>query len=1099
LFRNGDRGLYVASGSAGFKTFAARAELYVDILLRRFALWVKPAETFDPAGSHVFFDVAADGAADHWNRIRVAYESGELVFRIADETAEDRSAEVRATTALSTGVWHKIEALWAGADPGRMALMLDGRLVGSYHPSGAEAESTGLPDEEWIARVANYLEDADAEGVRETKKSAIADPPPGPKTVYGYGGCEFINRDESTNKLAFNRVHRGGATLAAALEQKYASQIPDIKEGDPPESVDPPLTAAGTEVPVADASGFPDEGYVRIDDEIIKYDGITTATDAAGTSYYKLAVDATAPGNGRGQDFGDTPATEFTSSAADHAAGAAVVCVSVELTSNAGYPMPHYVDIDDGVEDWFDLEGLDRNTCFVQVGEEWISYTHRAGTDFLVNAAAEKATRNASGGGTIETSSMRGAAGTAVDDQATGADVLPVYRVTSGGRIGGGDRVTLLDDDTSPGECEERVVARAEALSKGETLSAFTEFVPPALAIYVKKGERPVNARLAKFPSGWYTPQRYVAIGGPASGTGGAAEATIGEVLLSTYPWGSADTSLRLRGTTTNNHATPVVDGIATTDAGADLVFGTLDALFDADDSKEWQWADSDGMFGTGSWPLAGLLKVGDEALFYKVRWPHRIHRVSDSVARTRSPTVTAPGAIAATGNVVVGEDPIEAGFNPHGGYLVITSYKKTEHPGGTRELTTDPDTLQWLIDQGHITEEQRDQGTQDPETGDWTFTEDVPGSSSTSHKREYVFYSEIRADDPGPGEYTFVCAGSRHLYDSHTDEDGNPLPHDDPADSPPPTLTGRTVALSILGRARLGTTASEHPAGSRILPLPNVPATVMFASPFDENDQPIAAFQTDRIPVEDHGDFPPSGYLEIRDGGGGREIIYYTHKTEETVADSDPIRTRCFFNGVKHFRGRFGTTPIDLTGLERFDDVRDTSTEQMNAYKNEPQRQIRLFRPRFHDRMPLAIPVGEPEDNPRRYTPHADDDDLVFFRAKKSVRGATWKSIRWTADVPEGTAVVVLARLGDSPEWGRAGPVPWDEVDADSGRVIYLFDDPDAANTIDRTSDTIEVRVFFKFERGYDLSSWRVPALRSLTARYRSAANVLQSEELGF
>ncbi|MFW6107975.1 MAG: hypothetical protein ACOC70_02120, partial [bacterium] len=185
LFRNGDRGLWAGSGSPGLKTFAAPGKLLVDLDLHRIALWVKPAETFDPAGSHVFFDVAADGASDHWNRIRVAYEAGDLIFRIADEAAEDRSAEVRATTALSTDVWHKIEALWAWTDPGQMALMLDGRLVGSYHPSGAEAESTGLPGEEWIARVGNYLEDADAEGVRDTKKSAIADPPPGPKTVYG--------------------------------------------------------------------------------------------------------------------------------------------------------------------------------------------------------------------------------------------------------------------------------------------------------------------------------------------------------------------------------------------------------------------------------------------------------------------------------------------------------------------------------------------------------------------------------------------------------------------------------------------------------------------------------------------------------------------------------------------------------------------------------------------------------------------------------------------------------------------------------------------------------------------------------------------------
>ncbi len=1080
LFRNGDRGLYAADGAAPFRTFATAADPDVGAGLRRIVLWVKPADTFDPDASSVFLDFAAEEADDHWNRIRVAYEHGSLVFRIADEAIEPRSAEVRADVQLESGVWHQVEALWAGMEHGRMALMLDGRLVGSYHPSGAEAEHTGLPGERWIARVANFLADADEAGVRDTKQSEIADPPPGPKTVYGYGTCRFLNEDESTRRAEFHRVHRGGSSLSHPLGTAWATRI-DIPEQDPPKTE---IGADEMTIPVEDASDFPPQGYIRINNEIIRYASRTATT---------IEV---APG-GRGQDFGDNPATEFRSTAAEHEDGADVVCVSIPVGDNSGYPTPHHYDIPRDVEDWFGLEGLDTNTSFVHVGEEWISYTHRDESGFLVNVLADAAGRETEAGGTVRTSSMRAVLGSPLAAVSSGTDVLPVYRVTTGGRIGTGDRVTLLDDDARSHQCGEVVVGRAHARADGRTLVSFTEFIPTELSIYTWRAGRERNARLVKFPSGRYVQQRFAGIGSPVSGTGGPAESSIGSVQV--FEHRRSNTTLRMRGTTNDNHATPVSDGIATTGPGADLVIGTLDPMFNTDDSTEWRWAHHTGMFGTGSWPLIGYLKLGDEALFYKVRWPHDIRYTEAHGAETGSPQITVTGPIPATGNITANQNPIDAGFNPHGGYLVVSSYTTTEHAGGTRELTTDEATLQWLIEQEHLTEEQIEDGTYDEETGTWTFAREIGPWTSTSYNREYVFYSEIRADYPTQGEYTFVCSDGRHLYDSHTDNEGNPLGHDDPADSPSPTLTGRTVALSILGRARLGTAASPHPTGSRVLPMANLPATVMPASPYDEDGQPTPAFQTDRIPVEDHAAFPDSGYLEVRDGGGNREIIYYTHKTQEPVPGSDPPRERFFFNGVRRFRGRFGTTPIDLTGLERFDDVRDTSDGQAAKYAAEQRRHIRLFRPRFEDRMPLAIPADESPGTPRTYAPHSDEDDLVFFQAKRTVRGATWKSISWTAETPPNTRIVVLARLGDSPDWERVTPVRWDAAGETEGRLIFKFDDPDEANTIDRTADTIEVRAFFKFEMGYDISTWQVPTLEGLTVTYRSAADVLQSEELAF
>jgi hypothetical protein len=115
-------------------------------------------------------------------------------------------------------------------------------------------------------------------------------------------------------------------------------------------------------------------------------------------------------------------------------------------------------------------------------------------------------------------------------------------------------------------------------------------------------------------------------------------------------------------------------------------------------------------------------------------------------------------------------------------------------------------------------------------------------------------------------------------------------------------------------------------------------------------------------------------------------------------------------------------------------------------------------------------------------------------------VRGATWTSLDWEETLPPGTDIVVLARVGDSPDWATAQPVLWSAVNATSGRVLYQFDTPGDANTMTgAVGDTITVRVYFKFLPGYDLSTWALPTLRSLTLRYQAGPRVLESEVLDY
>jgi len=1089
LYRDGQPGLFI-TGDTSFRCFAQPTGIDVDNDdTRSLIIWVRPSGFFNYGGEHIFFDTGPADSTEHRDRIRLSYAQGKLIFRIADSALEPRSAEVRATVGQSRferNAWHRIEAVWSGMDIGRMALLLDGKLIGSYDPSGGEAEDTASPalaDEKWIARVGNYLtQQGEPGGVRGTQPGTSS-----PKSVYGYGLCKFVNQDASTRKSEFNKVHRGGATLARPVGTNRVATLRGA------------LSAAATVIQVPDATTLPKRGYVGIDGEIIKHTDwrlveVKDSDDNVIETYYELVLGDGAAA--RGRDFGDNLATRFETEPTDHAAGADVACVSIEVSDNASYPMPQVLHVPREVVDYFGLSGLDPGTCVVQVDDEWISYTHRAETTFLVNVRAAFPQVDS-----VQPISMRGAGGTEPAAHSEDAPVRPVYQVTTGGRPGAGDRVTIRHDGLDPSDHKEAVIKHAVA--GAATLVGFTGTIPGTHDLYIKKGSTARNAGFIKFPSGRYTPNRFVSIGGPVSGAGRRADATIGSVHLLEHDAGPA---ARIKES---------VNGSAT--GGFDLLIGSLDEFLEG--GTPWAW---NGEFGVDSWPLVGQIKIDDEAFVYKVRYPHNIAHDETRGAVSQSATTTVGGdaGVPATGNIVwtrqgVEADPVAAGFNPHGGYLVITSYSRTKADDSVRSLgSISQELLDWLIAEGHVTQEFVDaHGTQDPDTGVWTFEDiTVEGSWVTSESREFVRYTRIEPAEPGAGQYTFHCdAAGRHLYDTHKGGGGTPLDHL-PADDGEggtlyPTLTARTVALTVLqrgapsGARALGTARSDHPTGSRLMPMPSRPVAIITGPPVGEDLAAAQPTEGTRIPVENASHFPDLGYIEITDAAGVREIIYYTHKAESAIAGSNPPRKQQYLCGVRRFRGRFGTTPIDLSGLAAFDDLRDTSATQTAAYR-DPQRIARLVRPWVHDRMPLAITVESGSETERVYAPHADDADLVFFEATKTARGARWLWVDWTEEVPDNTDVIVLARVGESPAWRTGVPVPWGDVDEDSGRVVWKFDAPkeqDGDNAIGAAGDTITIRVFFKFKPGYDLTTWDLPVLKSLSVGYQAGPRIIESEVLDY
>jgi hypothetical protein len=1090
FFVDGDRGIAI-SGDGAFRAFAAPLGLAAGGTVRRLELWVKPADGFAYGADHVFFDCGPETVGmDHVNRIRLWWSStGELRFRIAGEAVEGRSSEVRASVApvdFEAGAWHRIEALWAGMNVGQMALLLDGRLIGTYAPAGTDAQDAGPgapAGSTWLTLVANYINKEGVGPCRETQAGTTL----GPVMVYGYGACRFVNKDASTGAAAFNKLHRGGRTLAQPLpaDARQASTV--FAEFD----------AAALAVPVTDASGFPDEGYVKVENEVIRYTAKAQTTDGEGTPYWELTV----PAGGRGQSFGDNAATRVSTSAAAHAVSKNVLVVSLKLSSNASFPMPHYLPVPGDVESYFGVSG-DPNLCYIQIADEWIGYTHRAGDTFLVHVSLDPGNGD---------STMRGAGGTTVAAHTSGEVVLPVYDVTGGGRLagddgnGGGDRVTILDDDLAPDAAIERAIKHAVKGGSGYLVS-FSDVLPDSPDLYIRKGtpaSTARNARLVKFPSSRYRPARLVALGSPVSGAGARADSVIGSVRIADQA-GAFGSRTKL----------PIDGG---TSGGFDVLFGELHSLYNG--GTEWGWASEH--FGVSSWPVSGIVKIGDEAFAYKVRYPHNIGLSSTqgAVSRGCSVEIHDDGGIGATGNIVWtrygdADDPITAGFNPHGGYLVIESYTRTSHTEPPNEplRVTDPNVIAWLIESGRITQEYADDHYHAGPPPYWEFPA-LPGGGetvwNTGQSREFVFYSEIQPKTPGADQYTFVCDGAgRHQYDTHKDAEGNPRGHEKAEDGEGgwlyPKLFARTAAMAVLqrggapGRLGLGTTRSAQHAGRRILPLANVPVTLLAGPPVDPFNNEALPYEGDRLAIESHSHFPSSGYVEITDAAGRREIVYYTGKDEAVIEGSDPERKRYYLTGIAPFRGRFGTQPIDLTDLAWIDDIRETTAAQIAAYR-DPRRIVKLIQPRVHDRMPLAITQNGGVEQSRLYRPHGADGELVFFEATRRIRGAKWLSLQWTETVPAGTDIVLLARIGDSPSWGAGEPVPWNEVADGSGRVIRKFDDPGALNTINETGDSITVRVFFKFTKDYDPATWATPMLRSLRVNYEGRPGVIESTVLDY
>jgi len=1031
----------------------------------------------------------------HQNRIAIFYSGStqELVFRISDATMSEMSADVRYHFVPEDQPgWHHLKAIWSGMEFGEMVLLIDGEApdgedpddggTGRYHPKLKWSEWRGLSSANLPIIVGNQIyENPDDEGPsRGTPGDLSLRHPDDPVQPYGYKvsfskintGSDADDTDDFNDLSTYGRSAVAGGDLSAQPQTQVM----------PPDGVTP-VPADATEIPVESTDAFQESGFLRIGNEIIYYAG------KAQTSFTDVmrGVNIAPGGFSPDQDVGSTGvATE----PADITPGTNVVQISICVDDNRHYPTPlyFYTDDDDIVQaaGYFGISDKPKN--YVRIGDEFISYTHKPGTNYLVDVKAN----------TVD--EMRGQLGSTPSDHAAGAAVYPVYRFshgTPGGPAEGDEEsvVTIIDDDLEPFEMVIHTI-------EGNNI-AFTDYFPlnsHCRLTRTEDGESVANhPRFLKFPSGELNAGKFFSIGtnsGPKAEYDDdatnpfkmdmPAEATIDEFKVSL-----------------GEEGIPVarVTGDPVPSSGLAQIFILQPNRWDEDFDL------SSGGSAVGSWPTQGYAQIGDEIIYYRTLYRHNVQEKETGAGAVCAPSSVSIGGVinkyagsirwSWPADYQEGDDPGTAGFCEDGGYLTIVSRTPYSWQAPQTVQLTEA-AVQHLLDAGLLTQEQLEGGVL--QDGIWTFTTEG-GLTGGGTVREVIKYDSLEQIG-NEWEFTAVQRGlfgttpSKHEPVQELDENGQPKVNDD--GNPVwvyPRLIANIAELQIVQRACLGTQAKRHPLGSKIMPLYHIVSTFM------TDPLPVTG---NKLYVESNANFPHRGYLLVSDGTK-QEIIGYTSKGYDEDVDPDDGETvKPYFAGVRYLRRRFGTPLVDLNFAEQ-------SVDHLNKGV------VRLYEPRYDDRLPVDPETGE-------FAWDTGDVNIegnpAYLEITRTIRGARWESITWaegpdaTWDDPApdrtdtGTEIFILARVDGKPDWTEE-PVLRSDYDPDDGPAILKFDDPVDSdrepNRIDIDGDTLELRIYFKYNSYYAdqatgrIKEWLSPLLRGLKIGYSAPSSVYRQEEVRF
>jgi len=1010
------------------------------------------------------------------NRVALFYlgKTKELVFRLSDATISSQSAEIRIVIdpAQLNGKWHHIKAVWAGMNYGEMALFVNGKAGGTYLPKTLwPSKDIRNSQQKWPVIVGNQIfEEGSATAARNTA-GTMENPKDAPQsgdpvTVYGYDVAiedisTGIDADDTGVDLA-NVGAYGGGSLVSGIAQQPTATVYLTQDGFGNVI---PIAAEATSIPVRpDTAPFQERGFLRIGDEIVFYANKTS------DSFENLirGVDIGPVGYGTSLAVG---ATGVATEPAEITAPLAVVPISIYIDENRRYPTPRYFS--SGFRSSASFLGIPQDgRNYVRIGDEFISYTHKPGTHFLVDVDG----------------SMRGALGSTAQGHEANAPVMPVYRVGYNTYIGGpgkGDLVTLVDRDLRP--------FNATVYSTGRNAPnyvSFQEQLPGSC--YIRKGGVSWEPRMIKFPSGRMYAGDYFSIG---TNTGPKADGKAASMI-------DAENSYKM-----DRQAEAVIDELKVcagdSSIGVPLLtetqipasgLGDIFILYPYFWNPRFQIQGGAGE-AVHAWPTQGYAQVGEEIFYYTTLHRHNVEERESGAVCTAS-AVSVDNKITESDNSIrwsPGDmrrtDPGSAGFNRDGGYITVTSEQRFTYEPYSITLT--PEQRSYLIENGFISEDDFGKkadydSQQNPETGDWTLTR--PGGVYYPSTFEVMRYDSLEqiGDDwvfSGLDRGLFGTQARKHEPVENEEGDGYVYPQ----------LSANVAKLQIIQRGCLGTTAKRHPVGSRVLPLYHVVSTLI--APARGEDADTAA---NRLYVESVANFPHRGYVQVSDGTRS-EIIGYTSKGAD--ADGYP-----YFEGVRYLGRRFGTPQVALADL--FQDEAPTASYPAKAV-------VRLFEPRYDDRLPAKPGSTDFEHNPANVNVEGNP---AYLEISRTIHRARWHGISWVEGASDasgdpvardksGTEIFILARIDGKPDW-TAEPRRWDDssVTAQSDvPVIFKFDDPAQLNKIDRDGDRIELRVYFRYSENYAdqsngrIKEWQSPVLRMLKIGYSAPSSVYQQEEVRF
>lgn len=519
---------------------------YADITAGGCMFWIR----FDgsaPAAANLF----NIREADYVNRISLEMNNGELILSVTDETINPGGignglSQVRMPFSPVADVWYHIGMFWKGTRYGHLALMVDGfgnsasvqehvntnntrictKLAADLpapDPNNPNPTPLSLQDDAWIpdpaipgqltpleigSEVVLY-DKVSKTCVRSARGTQGYAHPAGVQvSIFGYTSLVFGTTVDPTqigagdvppgHRVNLDRLPTGSTTLASGFSadtRRRLAKTLDAAELNVPAVTaqffaNPNPTAAAQEFTQIQQD-FPQKGYVRIGNELIKYDGFTTA---------QVRIPENDP-NARPINvpaFRGVSRAGLGTTAAPHNQGANIRLSSVHVAGNARIP-----------------EG------FIQIDSEWVGPVVRDpgdGSLFVVPTTDANAhTLN------------RGVGGTGIGQHNSGAPVMPIFAVRAQGT--GRSNVGRYDSITVTNAAMERFAAnvrRVVGYTGNIQLVGLFEESP--------RDYLPDNkfTRVLKFPSGELICRPFMQTGPPV--TIGPVNGTIDEVITFAAP-----------------------------------------------------------------------------------------------------------------------------------------------------------------------------------------------------------------------------------------------------------------------------------------------------------------------------------------------------------------------------------------------------------------------------------------------------------------------------------------------------------------------------------------------------------------------------------